>query len=147
MFYDTDFLKNDEIYLKLDMTKTAEPSMGYVPVYFFSVINSVTGEAMGTCDLRIGYNENTYYGGNIGYKIYEKFRGRRYAAKACLLLFELAKKHGMRLIIITCDPDNAASRKTCEFIGCTFDKIIELPAHNEMYMIGQRRKCIYKIIL
>ena len=55
---------------------------------------------MGVCDLRIGHNDNVYYGGNIGYSIGEAYRGHHYAAKACLLLFELAKKHNLEYVII-----------------------------------------------
>ena len=61
---------------------------------------------MGKIDLRIGHNGNVYYGGNIGYSVDKKYRGHHYAGKACLLLFELAKKHHMDYLIITCVPDN-----------------------------------------
>ena len=47
---------------------------------------------MGRCALRIGYNDSLYYVGHIGYSVYEKYRGHHYAAKACKLLFLLAKK-------------------------------------------------------
>ena len=67
------------------------------------------GTKIGVCDLRIGHNENTYYGGNIGYGIDEEYRGHHYAGKACLLLFELARKHEWDYVIITCNPDNFAS--------------------------------------
>lgn len=77
---------------------------------------------MGSCDLRIGHNENLYYGGNIGYRVEEAYRGNHYAGKACLLLFELARKHDLQYLIITCNPDNAASRKTCEYAGENFWK-------------------------
>lgn len=40
---------------------------------------------MGYCDLRIGYNDNLYYGGHIGYGINEEYRGHHYDAKACEL--------------------------------------------------------------
>lgn len=145
MFYNTDFLRNDEIYLKLISTREANPQMQFVPAYVFNICNSQTGEVMGFIDLRIGYNENVYYGGNIGYTVNERFRGNHYAGKACLLLFELAKLHGMTLLIITCNPENIASRRTCEYIGCEFDKIVDLPPHNDMYKDGERRKCIYRI--
>lgn len=103
---------------------------------------------MGTCDLRIGHNLNTYYGGNIGYRVQEEYRGHNYAGKACLLLFQLAKKHNMDYLVITCNPDNYASRKTCEYVGCHLVEITELPEDNNMRLEdGETEKCIYRIEL
>lgn len=99
---------------------------------------------MGTCDLRIGHNEKVYYGGNIGYRVSEQYRGHHYAGKACLLLFELAKRHDMEYLIITCNPDNYASRKTCEYAGGVLEKIVELPEDNDMRDNGETEKCIYR---
>lgn len=140
-------LKNDEIYLKLIKQIDANPSLNFVPSYYYHICDNLTDEVMGYIDLRVGYNENTYYGGNIGYTVYEQYRGNHYAAKACLLLFEWAKKLGMSLIIITCNPDNTASRRTCEYVGGKLEKIVNLPPHNDMYKEGERQKCIYRINL
>lgn len=146
-FFNTDFLENDEIRLKLQKTAEGNPELGWLPAYYFAVCDK-SGREMGTCDLRIGHNTKTYYGGNIGYRIYEEFRGHHYAGKACFLLFELAKKHSMDHIIITCNPDNYASRKTCEYIGCQLEEIVQLPEDNDMRVEdGETEKCIYKIQL
>lgn len=103
---------------------------------------------MGVCNLRIGHNEKVYYGGNIGYSIEEKYRGKHYAGKACLLLFELAKRHSMDYLYITCNPDNYASRKTCEFAGGVLEGIVTLPEGNDMReKDGELEKCIYKFTL
>lgn len=99
---------------------------------------------MGLCDLRIGHNENLYYGGNIGYEIFSPYRGHHYAGKACKLLFKLAKKHGLEYVIITCNPDNLASARTCEYAGGTLLEIAELPPENDMRDKGETHKCIYK---
>lgn len=140
-------LKNDEIYLNLIRYIEANPAVSHVPCYDYSICNSVTDEVMGFIDLRVGYNENTYYGGNIGYNVHEQFRGNHYAGKACLLVFEQARELGMSMIIITCNPDNIASRKTCEYIGGKLDRIVDLPPHNDMYKSGERQKCIYRFDL
>ena len=104
-------------------------------------------QEIGSCDLRIGYNDNTYYGGNIGYRIEEPYRGNHYAAKACRLLFKLAGEHGMKSLIITCDPTNIASARTCECAGGILKEIAELPETNEMYRDGAREKCIYQFMI
>ena len=145
MFFDTAFLVNDEIELRLTGTAEGNPEKGWVPAYHFSICDR-QGNEMGNCDLRIGYNENTYYGGNIGYEIKEAYRGNHYAGKACIMLFELAKRHGMDHIIITCGPENHASRKTCEYAGCELTEIARLPEDNDMRIEkGETEKCVYRI--
>ena len=104
MFLDTSFLQNDEINLVLERTADGNEEKGWVPAYHFAICNQ-DGIKMGVCDLRIGHNDKLYYGGNIGYRVDEKYRGHHYAGKACLLLFELAKMHQLEYVIITCNQD------------------------------------------
>jgi len=53
----------------------------------------------------------------MNYEVNEEFRGHSFASRSCKLLFPLAKKHGLSKLLITCDPDNIASKKTCAAIG------------------------------
>ena len=147
IFLDTAFLESDEIKLVLERTVEADPIKRWVPAYHFLICNK-QGEKMGTCDLRIGYNDGLYYGGHIGYAIDKEHQGHHYAAKACLLLFKLAKKHEMDYLYITCNPDNWPSRKTCELLKGELLEIVELPADNDMRVNdGDTEKCIYRFIL
>ena len=151
MFFDTNFLRNNEIILQLTKTTDENPSKGWVSAYHFAICDP-TGKQMGLCDLRIGHNDNLYYGGNIGYEIYPEYRGHHYAGKACRLLFKLAKMHELGYIIITCNPENTASSKTCEYAGGELLEIAELPPENDMRENdmrekGETHKCIYKFIL
>lgn len=142
MFFDTGFLRNDEIQLVLEQTTEGNDEKGWVPAYYFAICD-LDGNKMGTCVLRVGYNERVYYGGNIGYHVFEEFRGRHYAGKACNLLFELARKHEMNYLIITCSPDNIASRKTCEYVGGELLEVAELPDWFDRKP-GQDIKCIFR---
>lgn len=143
-FLDTSFLENDEIKLVLHRTAEADPVRNWVPAYHFHICDRL-GNVMGSCDLRIGYSEGLYYGGHIGYAVKEEYRGRHYAAKACELLFLLAKKHGMDHLFITCDPDNMPSRKTCERLNGRLLEIAQLPEDNDMrVMDGDTEKCVYR---
>jgi tagatose 1,6-diphosphate aldolase len=63
------------------------------------------------------------------------------------LLFPFARRHGFKTIYITCNPDNRASRRTCERLGATLVEIIKLPPDNDMYQDGEREKCRYRINL
>ena len=146
MFFDTTFLKNDEIQLVLEKTVDGDEEKGWVPAYHFAICN-LEGTKMGTCDLRVGHNDKLYFGGNIGYRVEETYRGHHYAGKACLLLLEFAKKHEMGYLIITCNPDNYPSRKTCEYAGGELLEIVELPEDNDMRDRGMTEKCIYRFEL
>ena len=146
MFLDTTDLKSGEIFLRLDHTSEARPDIRWLPAYYFDIC-LLDGTPVGACDLRIGHNEKTYIGGNIGYRVEEPYRGRRYAAKACALMFELARRHGMDHLYITCDPDNAASARTCELAGGKHVETTDIPPENEMYLEGKRRVKIYRFEL
>lgn len=146
MFFDTGFLKNEEIQLVLEKTVDGDKEKNWVPAYHFS-INDFNGTKMGVCDLRIGYNDNLYFGGHIGYTVFAEYRGNHYAGKACLLLFQLARKHNMQHLYITCNPDNYASRRTCEYAGGKLLETAELPEGNDMRDRGELEKCIYEFVL
>lgn len=143
MFYDTGDLKNDEIFLRLTRTCEAEPEKQWLPAYYFDICLP-DERKIGYCDLRIGHNERTYIGGNIGYGIDEEFRGNHYAAKACKLLFRQARKHDIDYLIITCVPANLASSRTCELAGGKFLEIADIPTDNNMYLEGKRQVKIFR---
>ena len=81
MFFDTEFLKNEEIQLILEKTVETDPVKNWLPAYHFFICDKI-GVKMGVCDLRVGYNERVYYGGNIGYRVERPYRGHHYAGKA-----------------------------------------------------------------
>lgn len=146
MFFDTQDLKDGEIVLKLLRTCEAQPEKNWVPAYYFDICLP-DGTVAGHCDLRVGHNEKTCIGGNIGYAVEPEHRGHHYAAKACALLFRLARKHGMDFLIITCMPDNIASARTCEIAGGQFVEIAPIPEDNKMYAEGKRFAKVYRFDL
>lgn len=143
MFFDVEDLKTNEIFLKLTKTSEEQPEKKWLPAYYFDIC-LLNGTVIGHCDLRIGYNEKTYIGGNIGYGIDEEYRGHHYAAIACELLFKQARKHRMDYLIITCVPNNIPSSRTCEIAGGKFLEIAAIPEDNEMYAEGKRQVKIFK---
>lgn len=146
-FLDTSTLRSNEIYLSLERTAPADPECGWVPAYYFGICNKA-GERMGETDLRIGHNDRLFYGGNIGYRVEPEFRGHHYAAKAVKLLFDLARRHGLEYLIITCNPDNTASYRTCELAGGKLIGTYELPEDNDMRVEdGETHKCIFRFEL
>jgi len=140
-----EILKDDEIELVIERTAEENKEKGYVPAYYFNIVKDDV--VIGCIDCRIGYNEGTYYGGNVGYTINEAYRGRSYATKAVLLLKELARKHNMSYLMITCNPDNIASKRTCEKAGAEFVEHVELPEDNDMAISGDKEKLIFKLMV
>lgn len=122
--------------MDLICTKTipADPERNWVPAYHFDIL--VDNKKVGFIDLRIGYNEGLYYGGNIGYAIDEAYRGHNYAGRACRLLPSVAKIHGMKKLIISNEYRNLASRRVCEKIGAKFIRTIALPKWNDIRTDG-----------
>jgi len=145
MFFNTKDLRDKEIYLQLYKTANEDKEKEYLPAYYFKILKTDNDTEVGKCDLRIGYNDNIKYGGNIGYEIYQQYRGNRLASKACKLLFLLAKKHQMDTVYITCSPENTASMKTCEYSGAEFVGIIDVPSSHDLFKTGQKKTCQYII--
>ena len=145
-FIDLDFLQDESIILKLTYLTEEVPEDGLVPAYYFNIcLKDDDSTIIGTCDLRVGHNENTYIGGNIGYQIKEEYRGNGYSKKACLLLFELARRNHMTYVIITTDPENRGSYKTCESLGCELVEFKDVPHFHPLYKInGQEKVRIYR---
>ena len=146
MLYDPSALRGERIGLRLDRTSDAQQEKRWVPALYFTICLP-DGTEIGQCDLRLGHNEKTFIGGNIGYAIDPPYRGHHYAAEACRVLFSLARRHGMDHLFITCDPDNPASARTCELAGGEFVKTAAIPADNEMYAQGKRFVKIYRFTL
>jgi predicted acetyltransferase len=134
--------------LRLILREVTPAMSGRVPTYRFEMIHLPDGASAGAVDLRIG---NTYdvvtYAGHIGYRVCEAYRGQRYAARASRLLFPLARSHGFREIWITCDPDNLASRRTCELLGGELVSTVAVPKSHAYYKSGSRAKCRFLLRL
>ena len=87
------------------------------------------------------------YGGHLGYSVLPGDRCHRYAARCCALLLPLAREHGLSRLWITCNPDNVASRRTCEILGAELVETVDLPENTVAYLRGERQKLRYKIEL
>ena len=102
------------------------------------------GETIGKTNLRVGYTEGLYYGGNIGYMVDQAQRGNGYAVRACRLLARVARAHGMTKLLITNRHDNAASMRVCEKLGARLLRVAPTPAWHDLYQKGDRFGNIYE---
>ncbi len=82
---------------------------------------------IGQLSYRNGESRCVYYYGHIGYHIDPPYRGKHFAYRACRLIEQEIRMSGKTSVVITCDPDNQPSRKTCERLGCLFERETEVP--------------------
>jgi predicted acetyltransferase len=141
-FFDPGPLRDGDLELVLVEKSPGRPEEGIVPAYHFQMRRGDPPQEIGYIHLRTSLTPRLReFGGHIGYGVNEPFRGHRYAARACRLLFPLARRHGIDPILVTCDEGNAASRRTCERIGGELQRIA--PAETENGVI--RRTCYYHV--
>jgi tagatose 1,6-diphosphate aldolase len=147
-FYDPGRLIDGDLELVLVKKHPGDPGQNYVPVYKFKMTLAGQSAEVGAIELRVGDTDHiVLYAGHLGYRVNPEHRGHRYAARACRLLLPLARKHGLKKLWITCNPDNVASRRTCELAGAELVEIVDLPSGTDMYQRGERQKCRYRIDL
>jgi tagatose 1,6-diphosphate aldolase len=146
-FYDPGILIDEELELILEGKYPDDPEKGYASYNF---IMSLVGKRkeIGRIQLRVANTERiVMYVGHVGYRVYPKHQGNRYAARSCQLILPLARQHDLNPFWITCNPDNLPSRRTCEIIGAEMIEIVDIPKDMDMYKRGDRQKCRYRLDL
>lgn len=81
------------------------------------------GEFCGSINLRFEHGTETLPGhvsGHIGYAVVPWKRRRGYATRALAMMLPFAMAEGFARMLVTCDVDNAASRKAIEANGGVF---------------------------
>jgi len=140
-------LVDGELRLVLVKTHPADHEKGHVPWYEFDM-RKVGGKArIGRISLRVGSIRKLRCPGHVGYEVHKRYRGHRYAARACRLLRPLAAAHGLKALWINCDPKNVASARTLELAGGKYIETIRIPRTHEMYKRGGRYLRRYRIDL
>jgi predicted acetyltransferase len=138
--------------------QTGDAEKGLVPAYYFWMCarapSASSGQArsassgqviVGGIGLRVGHTRNLeMYMGHIGYTVHPPARGNGYAQRAVRLLLPLARRLGIKPLWITCNPENVASRRTCESAGGRLIETVNLPEDHPAYSRGERRKCRYR---
>jgi tagatose 1,6-diphosphate aldolase len=143
-----DILSDGEIDIVLYEKDPGDFTKGFVPAYKFNILLHKTGEKIGHINLRLKDTEKVVkYIGHIGYGIEESFRGKRTASKACNLIKKVAKDFGMERLVITCNPDNYASRRTCEIIGAKLIEIVDIPETSDAFSPDEQKKCRYEWVI
>jgi len=113
-------------------------------VFQYEIRRCQDGASVGRCELRIGHDLNLYYYGNIGYRVWEEYRGHGYAFMGASLLLQLAPKVGMTYVLITVSPENTPSVRTCERLDGVLVATVKVPIWHPLYRANERVKMIYR---
>jgi len=105
-----------------DFAQGRNLTAGFVPCTTFWLVNEAQ-RILGTLDIRHRLTDFLILeGGHIGYGVRPSERKKGYATKMLGLALPEAKKLHIEKILLTCDADNMASRKTIETNGGAFYK-------------------------
>ena len=138
-----DRIDNEDMTLRIIEKK--EAGRVQLPYYYYEIL--VDNVPVGKISIRIGDNFHTYYNGHIGYEVDEGARGHGYARRACELVLDVARFHGMSRLYITCTEDNAPSWHTIEGLGGRLLEICEVPREYFAWYEGIPRHRIYQLDL
>ena len=128
----------DSVTLRFSEVFPGDAARGFVPYYNYRIF--VDGCDVGHVNLRVGDTEHVRLSaGHVGFEVASPYRGRRYALFACRALAPFARTISSELIL-TCDPDNHASRRTIKLLGATFIDEVPVPSSDPHFMRGSRTK-------
>jgi tagatose 1,6-diphosphate aldolase len=145
---DIGVLRDRDLWLELRAREPENPVRGWVPAYRFAMRLDGVEHAVGRLGFRVGTTHAIeQYAGHLGYEVSLAFRGHRLAERSCRLILPLARRHGFQELWITCNPDNLASRRTCERLGAELIEIVDVPHDSEIFAPGSERKCRYLLPL
>jgi len=138
-----DTLSFGEVSLRFVRVIPGDPSRDFVPAYHFRILIS-DGSVVGHINFRVGDTEHVRVcAGHIGFEILESFRGHGYSLQACRAIAPFVRSV-YDAVIITCDPDNQASRYTIERLGAGFTDEVTVPPHDPHFQRGSRTKRRYR---
>jgi len=140
-------LVDRELELVVMRTAAADPEKRHCPMYEFAMIHTHRRTMMVKIRLRIASARALRYPGHIGYDVAPKYRGHRYAARSCQLLLPLARSHGLKAVWLTVNPENTASRKTCQLLGARYIETVRIPRDHELYHVCKRYCRRYRLSL
>jgi tagatose 1,6-diphosphate aldolase len=127
-------LLDNELKLRFEGKKQVTEPDNNIQAYCFSMVNLMTEKEMGGINIKVGYTENIVnYRGNIGFTVYDEFRGKHYSSRSCILLIPVIATLKMTPIWFTCNVDNVASIRNIEKIGAVYINTVDVPEEYHTY--------------
>ena len=146
MFSFTDrFDRIDGDGMTLQIIEKNPGSAEQIPFYYYDIL--ADGVPVGKISIRIGENFHSYFNGHIGYEVFPEYQGHGYAKKACELVLDVARFHGMSRLYLTCDESNIASYRTIENLGARLVEICTVPEAWFVWREGMEERRIYQLNL
>lgn len=130
-FYDGDEILIDK-YIQQAKNAAAgiDISEQWGPFSTYWLVNN-KADIVGTIRLRHQLTDVTEeLGGHIGYDVPHKHRNKGYGTHLLKLTLEKARDLNIKRLLLTCSPNNLASRKIIEHNGGVFEKETRLPTQN-----------------
>lgn len=117
----------------------------------FDIIKNATLERIGKIGFHAFKLDELFYGGNIDYTIYERFRNQGYGTESLALLKEILKENTYAIkdgLLISTIPENIYSQKIAIKNGGILIYEGEVPKDNLLYQLDHVKDVkVYKITM
>ena len=98
-----------------------------IPLLFFDI---ALGSAVTSAFIPIFNEYLEKYAGHIGYSVHPDERRKGYASEMLANTLPYCKGLGIKRVLVTCDADNEASRRTIVKNGGVYEKTVHEPEEN-----------------
>ena len=115
-----------EEWIRFEERLKAKYREGYVPSEVFLAVRESDDRLVGIIDYRHPLTDFLMnFGGNIGYSVRPSERQKGYASEMLRMMLEICRSYGEKQVLLTCDRENIASRKTIMANGGVLENEIE----------------------